>query len=131
MAGTGWPSACCVWSLAALGIFVTLRYPRRFERCCWAFIWSMGWMLLALLQDCVARLHGEVLALILGGGIVYTAGAVLQAMPVKFNNPALASADSGRRRDALCRHQPAAHRRCILRKNVSRRFLEKAAQKVF
>ena len=76
-----------IWSLAALGIFVTLRYPRRFERALLCLYWAMGWMLLVLLQDCVDRLHGEVLALILGGGVVYTAGAVLQAMPVKFNNP--------------------------------------------
>ena len=76
-----------VWSLAALGIFVTLRYPRRFERAMLCLYLAMGWMLLVLLQECVARLHGEVLALILGGGVVYTAGAVLEAMPVKFNNP--------------------------------------------
>ena len=76
-----------VWSLAALGIFITLRYPRRFERLLMGLYLVMGWMLLTLLQDCVDRLHGEVLALILGGGIVYTVGAVLQAMPLKFNNP--------------------------------------------
>jgi hemolysin III len=76
-----------VWSLAALGIFVTLRYPWRFERALLGLYLAMGWMLLVLLQDCVARLQGEVLALIVGGGVVYTAGAVLQAMPGKFHNP--------------------------------------------
>jgi len=76
-----------VWSLAALGIFVTLHYPRRFERALLCLYLAMGWMLLVLLQDCVALLHGEVLALILGGGVVYTAGALLQAMKFKFNNP--------------------------------------------
>jgi channel protein (hemolysin III family) len=44
-------------------------------------------MLLAVLQDCVARLYGGVLALIVGGGVVYTAGAMLQRFPVKFQNP--------------------------------------------
>jgi hemolysin III len=76
-----------VWSLAVVGIFVTLRYPRRFERALLCLYLAMGWMLLVLLQDCVARLHGEVLALILGGGVVYTAGVMLQARPVKFHNP--------------------------------------------
>lgn len=76
-----------VWSLAALGIFVTLRHPRRFERALLCLYLAMGWMVLALLPNCVARLHGEVLALILGGGVVYTAGALLQARPVKFHNP--------------------------------------------
>jgi hemolysin III len=76
-----------VWSLAALGIFVTMRYPRRFERALLGLYLAMGWMLLAVLQDCVARLHGGVLALIVGGGVVYTAGVMLQLFPVKFNNP--------------------------------------------
>ncbi len=76
-----------IWSLAAVGIFVTLYHPRRFERALLGLYLAMGWMLLALLPYCVARLHGEVLVLILGGGIVYTAGALVQARPVKFHNP--------------------------------------------
>jgi hemolysin III len=76
-----------VWSLAALGIVVTVRYPWRFERALLGLYLAMGWMLLAVLQDCVARLHGGVLALIVGGGVVYTAGVMLQLFPVKFQNP--------------------------------------------
>jgi hemolysin III len=86
--GSGGLAICLlVWGLAAIGIFLTLCYPRRFERALLVLYLVMGWMLLALLRDCFVLLHGEVLALILGGGIVYMAGAVLQAMPVKFNNP--------------------------------------------
>ena len=76
-----------VWSLAALGIFVTLRYPRRFERALLGLYLAMGWMVVALFQGSVARLHSDVLALIVGGGVVYTAGVVLQMFPVKFQNP--------------------------------------------
>jgi hemolysin III len=76
-----------VWSLAVLGIFVTLRHPWRFERALLGLYLAMGWMVLALFPDCVARLRGEVLALIVGGGVVYTAGVVLQVFPVKFHNP--------------------------------------------
>jgi hemolysin III len=87
--GRGGLALCSlVWGLAAIGIFLTLRYPRRFETALLLLYLVMGWMLLALPQTCVALLHGAVLALILGGGIVYTAGAVLQMVPVKFNNPA-------------------------------------------
>lgn len=86
--GSGGLALCLlVWALAALGIFLTLCYPRRFERALLLLYLLMGWMLLVLLRDCVVLLHGEVLALILGGGAVYTAGAVLQTMPVKFHNP--------------------------------------------
>jgi hemolysin III len=76
-----------LWSLAALGIFVTLRYPWRFERALLGLYLAMGWMLLVLLQECMVTLHGEVLALIVGGGVVYTAGVMLQTFPVKFHNP--------------------------------------------
>ena len=114
MAGAGWRSVLLVWGLAAIGIFLTLRYPRRFETALLLLYLVMGWALLALLRTCFALLHGEVLALILGGGIVYTAGAVLQMMPVKFHNPAWHLLILVAALDALRRHQPAAHRQGLL-----------------
>ncbi len=76
-----------LWALAGAGIFVTLRYPRRFERVILVLYLAMGWMLLALIRDCFAVLSFTVMALIVAGGIAYTAGAVIQATRLKFHNP--------------------------------------------
>jgi len=82
--------ALCVllWSLAALGIFLSLRYPRRFERLTFALYLAMGWMLVALLRECFILLSGITLALIVAGGLTYTIGAIIQSFPgLKFHNP--------------------------------------------
>jgi hemolysin III len=85
--GGGLALCLLLWSLAAFGIFLTFRYPYRFERALLGLYLVMGWMLLTVFPECVDRLHGSVLALLLAGGIVYTGGAVLQAMAIKFHNP--------------------------------------------
>jgi hemolysin III len=76
------------WGLAAAGIFVTLRYPRRFENALLALYLGMGWLVLVLVHDCFARLSAPALALIFIGGAAYTLGAVIQALErPKFHNP--------------------------------------------
>ena len=76
-----------LWALAASGIFLTLRYPRRFERATLVLYLAMGWMLLVLIRDCFSLLAPAALALIIAGGIAYTIGAVVQATGLKFHNP--------------------------------------------
>jgi hemolysin III len=76
-----------LWCLAAIGIFLTLRYPRRFERVAMALYLLMGWMLLVLIRYCFFLLAPAAFALIVAGGIAYTIGAVVQGMRVKFHNP--------------------------------------------
>lgn len=76
-----------LWAMAALGIFITLRYPRRFELALLALYLGMGWMLLVLIHAAFSLLAPGVLALIVAGGVVYTAGAMLQRSRVKFHNP--------------------------------------------
>jgi hemolysin III len=77
-----------LWVLAGIGVFVSLCYPRRFERLMLAVYLAMGWMLLAMLRQCFAVLSTGIIALIIAGGIVYTIGAVIQAQPrIKFHNP--------------------------------------------
>jgi hemolysin III len=77
-----------LWGLAAIGVFFSLRYPRRFERLILALYLIMGWMLLALIRNCFAVLSSPIIALLLAGGVVYTLGAVIQAQPrLKFHNP--------------------------------------------
>jgi hemolysin III len=76
-----------LWCLAAIGIFLTLRYPRRFERAAMVLYMAMGWMLLVLIRYCFALLVPDALALIVVGGIAYTIGAVIQGSRLKFHNP--------------------------------------------
>jgi len=77
-----------LWALAAAGIFVTLRFPRRFENAMLALYLAMGWMVLLLIRDCFALLSAAVMALIFTGGAAYTVGAVIQSFPnIKFHNP--------------------------------------------
>ena len=77
-----------LWALAGVGIFFTLRFPRRFERMILGLYLAMGWMLLVLIHYCFTLLRAEVMALILLGGGAYTVGAVIQSFPaIKFHNP--------------------------------------------
>ena len=87
--GRGGVWLCAVlWALAAVGIFITLRFPRRFENAMLALYLAMGWMVLLLIRDCFALLCAAVMALIFTGGAAYTVGAVIQSFPrLKFHNP--------------------------------------------
>ncbi len=77
-----------LWGLAAIGIFACVRYPRRFERLIMALYLIMGWMLLALLRECLAVLPISIVLLLVAGGLVYTIGAIVQAQTrLKFHNP--------------------------------------------
>lgn len=76
-----------LWALAAIGIFLTLRYPRQFERSLMALYLAMGWMLVVLIRYCFSLLGPGVLALIIAGGVAYTIGAVIQGTRLKFHNP--------------------------------------------
>jgi hemolysin III len=87
--GEGGAWLCAIlWGLAAIGIFLSLFFPRRFERALMAVYLIMGWMLLALIRDCFAVLSAPIVTLLVAGGIVYTVGAVVQAQTrLKYHNP--------------------------------------------
>ena len=86
-AGGVWLCAL-LWAMAAIGIYLTLRFPRRFERFIFALYLAMGWMLIILIHACYAVLPAAIFALIVGGGLLYTIGAVVQSFPkLKYNNP--------------------------------------------
>ncbi len=85
--GGGWLCGL-LWVLAAIGVFVSLVYPRRFERLMLGVYLAMGWMLLILLRDCFALLSTTIMELIIAGGLVYTLGVIIQSQPkIKFHNP--------------------------------------------
>ena len=65
-----------VWSAAAAGVATKLFQPRRIEALSVILYLSLGWIGLIALQPLVASLDGTTLALLLAGGVIYSAGVV-------------------------------------------------------
>jgi hemolysin III len=77
-----------LWAFAAVGVFISLAYPRRFERPMLVVYLAMGWMVLGRIRECFAVLPHTIIALIIAGGVVYTVGVIIQSQPrIKFHNP--------------------------------------------
>ena len=87
--GRGGITLCLIlWIMAAIGVFLTLRFPRRFERVSFGLYMAMGWMLVVLMHYCFVLLSPLVIALIVAGGLAYTIGAIIHALErFKFHNP--------------------------------------------
>jgi hemolysin III len=79
--------ALIVWAMAAGGIAITLRYPRRFETALFALYFAMSYMLLLLIHSSIERLAPFVLALLISGGLTYTIGAAIRARRRTFHTP--------------------------------------------
>ncbi len=65
------------WALAAIGITLKLVFPRRFEGLSLVLYLGMGWMIMFMIRPLVERLPAESLALLVGGGVVYSLGALI------------------------------------------------------
>jgi hemolysin III len=63
-----------IWIGATIGIAIKLLYPRRFERLTLALYIGMGWLIVTALKPLFSSMAGIDLWLLLGGGIVYSAG---------------------------------------------------------
>jgi len=79
--------AALIWAMAGLGIFVSLRYPRRFEKALFGLYFAMSYLLLVLINETFRALHHGVLALLITGGLTYTIGAGIRARRKLFHNP--------------------------------------------
>ncbi|KAI95665.1 DNA-binding protein [Rhodomicrobium udaipurense JA643] len=85
--GAGIGMLVAVWAIAALGVFVKLRFPRRFDRLCVALYLAQGWIVLAALRPLVRALPEDALTLLVAGGVVYTAGVPFHLMEwMRFHN---------------------------------------------
>jgi hemolysin III len=66
-----------VWSLAALGVVLKLRLDAQWDR---PFVWiylALGWIFVVGFEELWRALDATALALLLGGGLAYTLGAVI------------------------------------------------------
>ncbi len=76
-----------VWAMAAIGIAVTLAYPRRFERPLFVLYVVMGWTVLAMARGFATHLTTPVLCLLLAGAAAYSIGACVHAVrQFRFQN---------------------------------------------
>jgi hemolysin III len=73
----GIPLCILVWSLAAIGVTLKLTRPYRYERTALFLYLGMGWLLLPVLPPLIAALPGGVMALIVAGGVIYSAGTFI------------------------------------------------------
>jgi hemolysin III len=76
-----------VWAIAAVGIAIKLRYPRRFDKLSVLLYLSQGWIVLLALDSITAALSNRALTLLVAGGVVYTLGVAFHLMErLRFHN---------------------------------------------
>lgn len=83
------PATCAlVWTVAAAGALLKLAFYHHVERLSLALYLGMGWLLVLVIRPLVDALPSPELALLLAGGLVYSAGALLHTYGrrLKFHN---------------------------------------------
>jgi hemolysin III len=76
-----------VWVIAAVGITIKLRFPRRLDKFSVLLYLAQGWIVLLALKRVTAALPSDALWLLLAGGIVYTLGVPFHLMErMRFHN---------------------------------------------
>jgi hemolysin III len=65
-----------VWTIAALGVAIKLFIPRFLEGLTVGLYLLQGWAVLAAWHPLVTSVPGTVIALLIGGGVLYTIGVV-------------------------------------------------------
>lgn len=84
----GWIIFAVVWSMAAAGIILALFFTGRFKFLSTLAYIVMGWVVVFAFGKLKANLAPDALALLLGGGCLYTAGAVVYGIKrIPWNHP--------------------------------------------
>lgn len=68
-----------VWALASLGMLLKLVLLGAYDRAFVAFYLGIGWFILAAGREAIAAIALTSMALLIFGGVVYTAGAIIYA----------------------------------------------------
>ena len=63
-----------IWICACLGVALKVLFPRRFEKTAIALYLAMGWMVVFVLKPLAASVAAVDFWLLIGGGLVYSAG---------------------------------------------------------
>ncbi|MCR6659717.1 MAG: hemolysin III family protein [Asticcacaulis sp.] len=73
----GWAMTAAVWSLALVGVLIRMFVPRMGDIVVTSFYLVLGWIIVIAIKPLVQGTPAPALALLGGGGLVYTLGAVL------------------------------------------------------
>lgn len=65
-----------IWVCATFGVTLKVLYPNRFERASIVLYLAMGWMVVTVIQPLAHALAAANFWLLLGGGVVYSAGVI-------------------------------------------------------
>ena len=65
-----------IWSAAAIGVVLKVRYPGRFDRASIALYLFLGWSGLLVFHQLAAWFSEQTISLILLGGVLYTVGVI-------------------------------------------------------
>lgn len=66
-----------IWAMAAIGIALQLVFPRRFEALSLGLYLGMGWAIVVVIRPLIERLPPASLEFLVGGGLVYSLGALI------------------------------------------------------
>jgi len=69
--------AITVWGIAAVGVFIKLFFPNKVARISLALYLGQGWLAVAAIKPISEALSPFAMAMIVAGGLVYTAGVVV------------------------------------------------------
>jgi hemolysin III len=72
----GWTFLGVVWGLALIGVVFQVFYVNRFKLLSTICYMGMGWLMILLLKPLVAALPTSGLYWLIGGGLLYTVGAL-------------------------------------------------------
>jgi len=84
----GIPLCIAIWSIAGVGVTLTLARPDRHKRLALCLYLGMGWMVLPLVPALAGTLPAVTMALVLAGGLIYSLGAFVHTrVSLPFHNP--------------------------------------------
>jgi hemolysin III len=72
----GWVIFGVVWGFAAIGIYLKIAFPGRFEKLSLLLYALLGWLIVIAARELFAHVEPYILALLLAGGVTYTLGII-------------------------------------------------------
>lgn len=72
----GWVIFGIVWGFSAIGIYLKIAFPNRFEKFSLVLYALLGWLIVIAAKELFAHVEPYVLVLLLAGGVTYTLGII-------------------------------------------------------